>query len=212
MPFRLLGAQIGARATIVRLPNGDLWVHSPIALLPSLQTEVETLGKVAWIVAPNTFHYLHISEWARAFPHAQVCAVPGFKPLPDVHISRILGEKCESEWTNSLDQTLFRGSMMSTEAMWCHRASKTLILTDTLIHIPSERDKWTRGAAKILGVLDDWKPSRFFKLSIRDRKLARRALETVLCWDFERIIVAHGEICETDAKNVLRRGYDFWLK
>ncbi|HEX9997044.1 MAG TPA: DUF4336 domain-containing protein [Abditibacterium sp.] len=212
MPFRLLGTQIGSRSTIVRLPNGDLWVHSPIGLLPSLQSELEKLGKVRWIVAPNTFHYLHVAEWAKAFPDAQICAVPGLKPLPEVHVSRILGDESEPEWQEFLDQTLFRGSIMATEGVWCHRPSQTLILTDTLIHIPAKRDKWTRRVGKMLGVYESWRPSRYFKLSIRDRKSARRSVETILSWDFERIIIAHGPICETDAKNVLRRAYQFLLK
>ncbi len=45
------------RMTIVRLANGDLWVHSPTALTNTLQAEVDELGPVRHLVSPNRIHY-----------------------------------------------------------------------------------------------------------------------------------------------------------
>lgn len=43
-----------ARMTIVRLPEGDLWVHSPIAWSDDLGVATAALGSVRYLVAPNT--------------------------------------------------------------------------------------------------------------------------------------------------------------
>ncbi|MBW3637726.1 MAG: DUF4336 domain-containing protein [Armatimonadetes bacterium] len=209
MPFRLAGVEAGARSTIVRLPDSGLWVHSPIALSNKLRREVEAIGPVRFLIASNRFHYGHLKEWATAYPDALVCAVSDVKAPEGVVIGRILTEEVEPEWANVLSQTLFRGSVATGEAVFCHRASRTLILTDTAIHIPSRRDAWSRFVARVLGVLDVWAPTRYFKASIRDKGAARRALDTIMSWDFERLIIAHGDICETGGKAVLRRAYGF---
>lgn len=212
MPFRLAGVEVGARSTIVRLSDGGLWIHSPVALSNKLRREVEAVGPVRFLIAPNRFHYGHLKEWATAYPEAQICAVSDVKPPEGVVISRTLGEEAEPEWVETLAQTLFRGSVATDEAVFCHRASRTLILTDTAIHIPSRRDVWSRSVARLLGVLDCWAPTRYFKASIRDQEAARKSLDQISSWDFERVIVAHGDICETDGKATLRDAYQFLVE
>jgi len=54
------------RMTIVRLNNGELWCHSPIALTEGLKTEIDSLGLVRHLISPNKIHYVHISTWAKA--------------------------------------------------------------------------------------------------------------------------------------------------
>ena len=39
------------------------------------------------------------------------------------------------------------------------------------------------------------------------KKAARRAIERILQWYFERVILAHGDLIETDAKAVLRKAW-----
>lgn len=50
------------RMTIVRLQDGSLWCHSPIAPHPDLLQEINTLGKVSHLVSPNKIHYAYIAD------------------------------------------------------------------------------------------------------------------------------------------------------
>jgi hypothetical protein len=45
---------------------------------------------------------------------------------------------------------------------------------------------------------------------IRDRAAARGSLERILEWDFERVILTHGEVLERGGPAALRAGYA-WL-
>ena len=56
------------RMTVVRLSNGDLFLHSPIKFDGRLANGLLGLGAVHHLVSPNQFHYAHIGEWAKAFP------------------------------------------------------------------------------------------------------------------------------------------------
>jgi len=61
-----------------------------------------------------------------------------------------------------------------------------------------------------MGVLDHLAPSRMFRLFLRDRQAARQSLERILAWDFDRVIVSHGDIVETGGGNQFRQAFA-WL-
>ena len=48
--------------TVVRLADGGLWCHSPIAPAPELFAQIDALDEVRHLVSPNKIHYAHISE------------------------------------------------------------------------------------------------------------------------------------------------------
>jgi hypothetical protein len=210
LPFRLGGVEIGARMTVVQLPEG-LWIHSPIDLAP-FKAEIDALGPVRYIVAPNKYHYLSLEEWSRAYPEALIYAAPGIKPFKNVHIHRTLDDAPVPEWQPHLEYVLLHGSKIATEAIFFHPASRTLIITDTVQNIPPDRDFFTRLLGRILGTLNRFAPSRFYKLALRDKPAARDSLEKIYSWDFDRMIIAHGQIKESGAKAALRDAYQFVLK
>jgi hypothetical protein len=47
-------------------------------------------------------------------------------------------------------------------------------------------------------------------LLIRDHRAARQSLERILGWDFDRIVVAHGDVLSSGGRETLREGYA-WL-
>ncbi|KIG15533.1 hypothetical protein DB30_05556 [Enhygromyxa salina] len=44
--------------TVIRLDDGRLLLHSPIRCTPELREELDALGSVAFVAAPNRFHHL----------------------------------------------------------------------------------------------------------------------------------------------------------
>src|SRR5215471_3831522 len=98
--------------TVVRLSNGDLFLHSPIKFDMRLANELLGLGAVRHLVSPNQFHYAHIGEWAKAFPNAVSWASPRVRQRArarhvDVDFTRDLEASPPEEWCREIDQTLF---------------------------------------------------------------------------------------------------------
>src|SRR5829696_10208832 len=56
------------RMTVVRLSNGDLFLHSPIRFDERLAKELRRLGTVHHLVSPNQFHYAHTGNGRGRFP------------------------------------------------------------------------------------------------------------------------------------------------
>src|SRR2546430_2603580 len=111
MPAKRLGFEFGARMTVLRLSDGSLFVHSPVALGAELKRELNALGPVRFVVSPARFHFMLVAEFAAAYPDARIYAVPGSqRRLKGISLSGVLGDNPEPEWADILDQTLFRGS------------------------------------------------------------------------------------------------------
>ena len=78
IPF-YFGFPYPTRMVVVRLSDGDLFVWSPIPLSPPMRREVDKLGPVRHLVAPNLLHHLFLAEWKSAYPEARLYAAPGLR-------------------------------------------------------------------------------------------------------------------------------------
>jgi len=213
MPFGRFGFNVGARMTVVRLPSGGLWVHSPIALTPELREAVESLGEVSHLVSPTRFHVAHLSEWAHAFPQAKVHAAAaardrvGLTPRPE-----LLRDEPDPAWHGVLEQSAVHGSALYDEVDFHHRPSGTLILSDLCFHIPEGCSWSTRLWASSLGVLGHLSSSRSFVLTVKNRPAARASVERILAWDFDRVIISHGEVTIREGKERFREAFAWLLR
>jgi glyoxylase-like metal-dependent hydrolase (beta-lactamase superfamily II) len=54
---------------------------------------------------------------------------------------------------------------------------------------------------------NDPAPAPEYRFGWKDRSAARASLERILAWDFDRIVISHGDLVERDAKNVARRAW-----
>lgn len=212
MPASKGGFEFGARMTAVRLPDGGLWVHSPTELSP-VRRQVEAAGPVRALVAPSGMHYEHVPEWAAAFPEARVFAVEGtLKHLQGrVQVDGILGDEPDPLWAGAIEQAPLQGSRLYDEVDFFHPATRTLILTDLCFNIPPERGWSTRFWARLLGVFGKLSLPRSFGLTLRDRAAAAASLERILAWDFDRVLLTHGDLVETGGKAAFRAAVSRFL-
>lgn len=210
-PLSFMGVRLGSRMTVVRLDDGGLWVHSPVALTPSLRDEVAELGEVRSVVAPNLYHHLHAGEWVAAHPGAKLFGVAGLaKKRKDLRFDRELGDSPEPEWEGQLEQQPIRGSLLG-EAVFFHPSSRTLITADLTENFQTSDHWFTRGYLKLSGIHGKPGLSRMLRPMFRDRTATRESLNRVLEWDFARVVISHGDdILRDDARGIVERTYD-WL-
>jgi hypothetical protein len=211
---RFFGQQLPLRTVVARLGDGSLWVHSPLAWDPALGAELGQLGAVRHLVAPNKYHHLWLAQWMEQFPQAATYAAPGLaRKRPDLKLAHELGPQAPAQWAGEFEQCVFRGLPVLNEVVFFHRASRTLLVTDLVFHIHTAEN---RTAQCVLWLDDIWKrfgPSRLLRWAMRPRRVPARAdLERMLTWDFERVVMGHGEILESGGREALRRAFAFLLK
>ena len=207
-PLSFFGIELGTRMTVVRLEDGGLWLHSPVEMTDELEARVAELGEVAHVVAPSRFHHLYAGEWAEAFPEATLWGAPGLpEKRTDLEFDAVLTED-SPPWGDELEQMPIEGSKILREVVFYHRASRTLITSDLFINEEDPPGLITKAYLWINGVLGEPGLSKILKTAYDDEEAARRSFERLLDWEFRRIVVAHGEVVEEDARAVLRRVID----
>lgn len=210
-PLSIAGIELGARMTVLRLPDQRLLLHSPIRPTPELLEEVRALGKVGAVVAPNRFHHLFAGAWLGACPGASLFVAPGLETKrPDLPVAGLLSDTPEPMWKGAVEQVVLRGIPLTNEVVFFHAASRTLIATDLAFHIGPDRPALTRLAFRLSGAYGHLAPTLLERLLVRDRTTFRASLQRILDWPFDRVIVAHGTVLETGGRRELARGYS-WL-
>ena len=131
------------RMTVVKLTNGDLFLHSPVAFNSALARRLQPLGDIRHLVSPNRGHYAHIGEWARQYPDAVSWASPLVRERAHsqgIHINfdRDLGPDAPREWCDEIDKTILCGAVLD-EIIFFHRESMTLILADAIMNFEPEK-------------------------------------------------------------------------
>jgi hypothetical protein len=211
-PQSFYGLPVGTRMTVIRLPERRLLLHSPVTLDPELRTQLDAIGRVCFAVAPNRVHHLYAGEVARVYPGARLWVAPGLqRKRPDLVFEAVLGDEAPHEWRGEVDQVFFRGRPYENEVVFFHRASRTLILCDLAFNFGPRTATPTRLLMKLLNSYGRLGPSALDPLLIRDRRAARESLDRILALDFDRIIVAHGDVLERGGREILREGYS-WLR
>lgn len=206
---RFWGVETGSRMTVVRIFGGALFVHSPVALDDALRREVDALGEVAAVVSPSLFHHLHVGGWMQAYPRAVFAACPGLEwKRPDLAFACVTADEPHAAWRGELEQVYF-SARRENEVVFFHPRTRTLVCADALLNLSTHDYASTRAVARLMrnsapGV--GWMEP----LMIRDRRVARRQVDRILGWGFDRAVLSHGAPLDTDAHRLMQQAYA-WL-
>lgn len=208
-PVRLAGTRFEARMTVMRLGSGDLMLHSPCTITPAIAKEIAALGPVAHIVAPGNFHHMHTATATAkaAFPRAKTWICPGVERRdPTLKYDGVLCDVAPAEWRGEIDQVLVHGARIMREVAMFHRASRTLILvdlienfTDTTPHIGGALKFWFK---YVLRMWNNPRPAPEYRMGWSDRQAAAKSLNRILAWDFQQIVLSHGDLIDRRAHEV----------
>ncbi len=186
------------RMTIVRLAGGQVFVHNPIHLRRQEMDWLRSIGTLAYIVAPNVFHCSDAAWMKQQFPEAKLY-VPGRK-LKQFIESGVVAFDTENEFPKEIAGELHylpsKGTSIQ-EAIFWHRPSKTLILTDLAFNMPDVY----HGLEKIIMgwnmVGGRFGPTRALRwIFTKDKSAVLETFRQILALDFNRVIVNHGDVLE----------------
>jgi hypothetical protein len=206
------------RMTIVRLKDGNLFLHSPTQLTPELTSQIRTVGTPRWIIGPNRIHYWWIADWKTAFPDAGVYLAPRIEEQAKQRIAfpfERLARDSGYEWDEEIATLPVSGDFM-TEFVFFHRPSRTLILTDLIENFePGKLNSTMMRWLTWLGGVQDPHGSmpRDMRVTFaKHRPQLKAAIEKMIDWRPERVVLAHGRWYETHGTDELRRAFGWLLR
>lgn len=203
-PLPLLGDYLGRNVTIVRLPrSGELVIHSTGPFTPADVAAISALGRPGWLVEVFNKHDTFAKESRAAFPDVPYLAPAGFSETVGFPVEPL--DPPPAAWADDLVVLEIAGKPKDPEYVTLHRPSRTLIVADLLFNVTKDAPLGPRlfGWAAVKSHAHEPGLSRPEAHAIQDAAAFRGTMQTVLSWDFDRIIVGHGETIETGGKEKL---------
>ena len=209
-PHSMMGMRIGTRMTVVRLADGGLLLHSPVPISADEQRELESWGKVSHIVAPNDYHHLYVADALSTYPDAVLHGPATLaRKRKDLSFAATLDEASPHPAFARTLRPLTIGGCMLNETVFLHEPSGTVISSDLTENFTS-CDHWpTRMYLKAAGIYQTIGWSKPLRMLYRDHEQARRDIDRLLAWDFDRVIIAHGDVIESDGQAAIRQTFSF---
>lgn len=218
-PLKYFGLPIRTRMTVIRLQNHELAIISPINIDDSDAQQLDELGKVSHIIAPNLYHYLFAADFKQRYPNAAFWATSGLKERkPHLSIDNTIGED-KLPFSDEVKPIFLEGfrTLVPTgfeslnEWVFLHVATRTLIITDAAFNFDKTFSLPVQILAKTNGIYNKLGPSVLEKVAIKEKAALKRSIQQILNWDFDRVVMAHGSVIEKGGKRAFERAYQFIL-
>lgn len=205
------GVWFPVRMVVVRLPDGGLWLHSPVPVDDALAEVLEALGPVRVLVAPNLLHHAYLAAACARWPDAEVWGPPGLTARrPHLRVDRVHGRD-RPAWADAVEPFAIEGVPAVQETVFVHHATGTLVCTDLVFHIHAAPTWKTRLLLRIVGVWGRLRMSRTWWFLTQDRRALSASLDRVLAQDLRRILPAHGEVVDDRVPARLREALGWYL-
>ncbi|KAG8941816.1 hypothetical protein FRC03_003933 [Tulasnella sp. 419] len=212
---------VGGRSTAVKLRNGGVWVIASTPLTEETKNKLDELGDVKYLIGPDAVHHLFLGEFKKQYPQAKVIGVEPLveKKKGELKFDGVYGvdpPDTKYGFEDEIDACYFSG-FRNKDVAFCHKASKSLIVADLLFNLPA-REQYSKAgglgwAIFKNGQLSPYKDShKHFVWSLgADPEAMRKHSKIVADWDFDKIIMCHGDVIEKDGKAAWREAYKWWL-
>jgi Domain of unknown function (DUF4336) len=206
--FKVNGMRVSSRMIVIALPDGSLFLHSPVPISASLKEDLMGKGEVRWIIAPNKMHHLFLEQCQASYPTAKIFAAPGLQ-LKRPHLSNLyeLDETNLKNWAPTLEGKLFQGLPSVNETVWFHHPSQTLIMTDVLQWWQGNLDWNARLWAWLIGAHSSVSVPRHVRWLVESKQAVQSSINTILAWLIEKILMAHNATVLENGHLIIKRAF-----
>jgi hypothetical protein len=195
--FVAWGCRGSLRMTLIETRSGIV-IYSPVALAASHIEQIQRLGYVSAIVAPNLFHHLYLRPCIAVFPKARVLVPKGLAekigPIPG---AKVMTEGCTITTHDELDYHILTGHKLH-EIVLFHRATGTLITADLLYNFQEEHFTGEKLFFRMIGCYGSPSVAFYHRFAVKDKASVRALIDTVQRWGVRRIVMSHGRIVNAD--------------
>ncbi|MCA9513485.1 MAG: hypothetical protein KC635_00925 [Myxococcales bacterium] len=194
----MMGARMPCRATVARGADGALVLYGAPPLDDAVAAAIGALGPVAAIVAPNTFHHLHLADAARRWPGARLVGPPGLaRKRPDLSFDAVADAPAAPLGDGLEVAAILAGPKLHELAVF-HRPSRSLLVADLVFNVAEPVTRLTGLILRTTGVRRGLACSRLWRAWTKDRAAHDAAIARIAEWPFTRVVPAHGAVLEAD--------------
>lgn len=194
--------------TAMRRRAGGLVIHSPAMLDDATREALASLGGVEAIVWPSWWHDLHLRDWADAYPDAALYVAPDLRHAVTGRANaRILSDTIVVDPDIAIEP-VDRLGVWFDEYAFFHRPSRTLVVADLVVNVSGGLPFPTNLFFALMGTRPGPKIPWFYRMVARDRTRLRAQLDAIAAFDFDTLVVGHGDVITSDARTVFAAAVD----
>jgi hypothetical protein len=201
-PWRALGIDFRRNVTLLRLADGRVVVHSTAPFTEQDIAAIRRFGEPSWLVEATLMHDTFAKQARAALPDVPYLAPEGFAKATGVQTESLLPPP--QEWNGEIDVFKIDGVRMNEHALF-HRRSRTLVVADMFFSFSDETSGWPRffiqrvmRLPRLFGI-----SLLYRRLVIQDKAAFERSMRRLLNLDFERLVVAHWQPIQIEAKRAV---------
>jgi len=200
------------RMTVIALEDRGLALHSPVAFDDGLLSKLQSLGPIRCLIAPNSFHFLHVGAWAENLPDADVFVARGVERKPQLPArSRVISGQVPESLAATLEMVEVDGGWK--ELVFLHRRSRTVIFTDLVQNFDLSRveGRLAKAILRLAGAAGA-PPGASIELRMLARLNGKRArvaegFRVIRDWQPDRVLIAHGAQPQGPASTLLENAF-----
>lgn len=194
--LRLLpGVTIPLRSMLVEASKQQLLI-SPVGT----PEEASQVDAPVIVVAPSLWQLRHLAAAVARYRPIALWGPPGLaehKPaFSPVHVLGL------DAWPyhDQLEFVVVEGAPGCKEVVFFHRPSRTIYTAHLFCNICEPEGLLAPLAFRVMGIYRRFATAKVWRRWITDRVAFARSIDEILRWDFDRIVVAHGDVVDQDAR------------
>jgi hypothetical protein len=203
--------KLPVRCVAVKTKKGVILI-SPIKFSSDQLQQIVELGEVTDIISPSLIHSLFMKKASKRFPNATVWAPPCMREkFPKMKIDKVL---TQDSWPfeDQIDMELIGGVKKVTEVAFYLKELRTLVVCDLAFNVQHPHGIGGRIVPLVLGTYKKFAISRLWNIFMKDKDTFSKSIDNILKWDFDQVVMAHGEVLTENGHEKLResakmRGY-----
>jgi hypothetical protein len=201
--LRLLpGVVVPVRSMLVD-PAQDPILISPVVT----RSEASAVQALNVLVSPSLLHHLSMRSAIERYRPRAVWGPPGLaKKKPELAPLRHFGV---DKWphANQLEFELVEGAPARNEVVFFHKSSRTLYTADLVFNIHDPEGLLSPLGFRAMGIYKRFGAANMWRRWVKDHAAFQRSMRRILAWDFERLVMAHGDIVDHGGRAALERAF-----
>ncbi|HEX2691206.1 MAG TPA: hypothetical protein VHN14_31555 [Kofleriaceae bacterium] len=189
------GLTIPLRSMLVETSKQQVLI-SPVAT----PEEASQIDAPPVLVAPSLLHPRQIAAAVERYRPLALWGPPGLaETRPELGPVHVLGLDAWP-YGDQLGFAIIEGAPRCNDVVFFHRASRTIYTANLFCHICEPEGFLAPLAFRMMGVYRRFSTAKLWRRWVTDRAAFARSIDEILTWNFDRIVVAHGEVVENDAR------------
>lgn len=152
------------------------------------------------LIAPSLRHHRHLPAAIARYRPVELWGPPGLaEHRPGLGRVYMFGVDAWP-YAGELEFVLVGGAPRRNEVVFFHRITRTIYTADLFCNLRDPEGVLAPLAFRMMGIHRRFAAARMWRRWVTDRAAFARSIDEILAWDFDRIVVAHGDVVDDDAR------------